>query len=126
MPGCAAGRLHSLGLRLPSSTGAEDPGTGGAPHSSIPQITAVAPNPLNPPATVWFDAGPSAKVSVVVYDVDGRRVRSMGLGEPGPGRQRAEWDGRDATGARMPSGVYSLRLLSDAGQSRPVKAILVR
>jgi flagellar basal-body rod modification protein FlgD len=45
-----------------------------------------------------------------VYDVSGRLVRSVDLGECPAGTHTATWDGNDADGHRVASGVYFLTL----------------
>jgi hypothetical protein len=122
----AGGGAHSLGVRRSTVTAVEAPGTSGTPPAGLLEIAVVVPNPFNPSATVWFDSERSVNVSLEVYVVGGRRVRTMPLGDLGPGRHWTEWDGRDASGAAMASGVYFLRLRSNAYQSPPMKAILVR
>lgn len=50
-----------------------------------------------------FDSGP---VSVRVYDLDGRELRTIFDGEHAQGTFTFTWDGRNATGAVVPSGLY--------------------
>lgn len=50
-----------------------------------------------------FNAGP---ISVRVYDLDGRPLRSLFDGEHAEGTFSFTWDGRTATGALVPSGLY--------------------
>jgi hypothetical protein len=89
--------------------------TGGEP----PQIDAPAktvlyrnrPNPFNPTTTISFDLAQSGHVSLKIYDVAGRLVRT-GLDKhmvAGRGHQWV-WDGMDSNGQRTSSGVYFYRL----------------
>jgi flagellar hook assembly protein FlgD len=56
-----------------------------------------------------------------VYDVGGRVVRTLASGPRDAGRYRAEWDGRDGTGARVAAGVYFVRLVAgDEAMTRKV------
>jgi hypothetical protein len=48
--------------------------------------------------------------TVSVYDLAGRRVRTLVEGEVTPGRHRLTWDGRDASGNRAAPGVYLAKL----------------
>jgi hypothetical protein len=48
----------------------------------------------------------SGHISVEVFDVQGRRVRTLLNGEFAAGRYTIHWDGRMDTGSRAPSGVY--------------------
>jgi flagellar hook assembly protein FlgD len=90
------------------------------------EIVGVSPNPFNPSARVWFDLQEASSVSLEIYDVSGRRVTTLHLGDFVAGRNNAVWDGRDARGAVVTSGVYFLRLRSAAGDSRAAKAVLLR
>jgi subtilisin family serine protease len=61
--------------------------------------------------TFWMRAGSvSGPASVLVYDTRGRRVCSLFEGPVLAGSQRLlSWDGRDASGASAPPGVYFVR-----------------
>ena len=47
---------------------------------------------------------------LAVFEVTGRRVRDLVRSTLGPGVHRAVWDGRDARGERLGSGIYFYRL----------------
>jgi flagellar hook capping protein FlgD/Big-like domain-containing protein len=85
----------------------------GTPPSGMQAI--VAPNPLNPDAVLSFTTQESAPVTVRVYDVTGRHVRTITEPATSPGRQSVLIDGRDGTGRRLSSGIYFFRI--EAGHS---------
>jgi hypothetical protein len=68
------------------------------------------PNPFNPSTTIAFHLPNSGPASLVVYDVRGRRVRTLVDGVLPAGPQSVEWDGRNNNGHRVASGVYMYRL----------------
>jgi hypothetical protein len=72
-----------------------------------------APNPFNPVTTIRYDipAG-GANVSLVIFDVAGRRVRTLVDSSPPVGRLSVTWDGRDDRGQGVASGVYFYRMLA--------------
>ncbi len=70
------------------------------------RLVGNAPNPFNPKTSVRFDVPREAHVSICVYDVTGRLVRVLEDGSLDAGRHETTWDGRDATGAEVGSGVY--------------------
>ena len=89
--------------------GASDvPGPG-----SIPKLTTLhanAPNPFNPRTTIAFDLADAGRVTVNIYGVDGRLVKSLVDGRFPPGRYTRVWDGTDRSGKSVASGVYLVRL----------------
>jgi hypothetical protein len=90
------------------------------------RLHAVVPNPFNPSTTIRFEVpGQGGHVSLAVFDVNGRRVRTLKDGWASGGPHTARWDGRDAQGRPAASGVYFCRLqVSGASESR--KMVLVR
>jgi hypothetical protein len=73
------------------------------------------PNPFNPTTKIAFTLAREGEVALRVYTVDGRTVKTIyqGLARMGPNEQT--WDGRDAGGRQMPTGVYLYRLVTDEG-----------
>jgi hypothetical protein len=69
------------------------------------------PNPFNPVTVIGFTVpGPAAApVTLRVYAVDGRRVRTLVSRQLDPGYHEVRWDGRGDSGALLGSGVYLYR-----------------
>jgi len=65
------------------------------------------------------------RTSIVVYDVMGRRVRSLIDREIMPGLTEVTWDGRDQAGAAVGTGMYFARMVA-VGTSQVVRVPLVR
>jgi len=86
-------------------------------HSLLAQN---APNPFNPVTAIRFDLARPGKVGVSIFDVAGRRVRGLLQADLEAGRGHSvEWNGRDDTGRRVPSGVYFCKLVAgDVTSSR--------
>ena len=82
--------------------------------SRVPEETALLPNypnPFNPETWIPYRLAESAEVTLSIYSLNGNRVRTLALGHQPAGfyesRSRAAyWDGRNATGERVASGVY--------------------
>ena len=73
------------------------------------------PNPFNPETWIPYQLSEDAPVSVSIYDTTGQLVRTLSLGFQSAGfynsRERAAyWDGRNALGERVASGVYFYQL----------------
>jgi hypothetical protein len=69
------------------------------------------PNPFNPSTQIQFATDHYAEIFVAVYDVLGREVSELAKGSYSPGVHSLTWDGKNASGVQMPSGVYYVRML---------------
>ncbi|MCD4828420.1 MAG: VWA domain-containing protein [Candidatus Cloacimonetes bacterium] len=88
---------------------------------SIPQFDAVAPgllqlsaenypNPFNPSTTISFNIPAEAPVTLEIYNVRGQHVRTL-VNETLPaGTHQAVWNGDDANGAPVASGIYFFKI----------------
>lgn len=68
------------------------------------------PNPFNSSTAIHFTIGTKAPVELTVYNEAGQEVVTLIRDELAPGRHIASWDGRDADGRAVGSGVYLYRL----------------
>jgi PKD repeat protein len=95
-------------------------GSGGALSASI------SPNPFNPEATVTFLTSREGRVTMALYDLRGRLVRTLLQDELLPaGYHDVRVDGRDSRGDRLASGVYYLRIRSsvDGEETKTVAVV---
>jgi flagellar hook assembly protein FlgD len=81
-------------------------------------MTQSSPNPaIAKEGTLIQFALPSARsVSLEVYDVTGRLVRTLVDGPLAAGSHAIQWDGRSKAGQLLPGGVYLYRIRSGADQ----------
>jgi len=89
---------------------------------------AVSPNPFNPAVAITFsipDGSDLSPVSLRIYDCRGQHVRTLVDAASVGGLHRAVWDGTDADGAPVASGVYFCRLCWD-GRSRTQRMVLLK
>ncbi len=94
----------------------------------VPKLFALyanAPNPFNPVTRILFDLPERQDVTLRVYDVRGRLVKTLLTGVQKAGRHEAAWRGTDESGRSAGSGVYFYRLESGE-QTATRKMILVR
>ena len=93
----------------------------GAPGGSI-ELAQSEPNPSHGTALIVYTlpAG-GAHATLVIYDLSGRRVRTLVDGAWAAGVQRARWDGLDDAGAPARAGVYFYRLT--AGRETAVRKL---
>ena len=88
-------------------------------------ITGVAPNPFNPATTIRFLLPREAAVTAEVWAVDGSRVATLLRNQTLPaGENELRWQGRNASGQRVASGVYLFRLTSALG-ARTTRLVLL-
>ena len=81
-------------------------------------LLANYPNPFNPETWIPYHLATSTDVRVNIYNAQGILVRSLTLGHQSAGyytsRSRsAYWDGRNALGERVASGIYFYQLQAD-------------
>ena len=83
------------------------------------------PNPFNPTTTISYSLPSRSRLTLDIFDVLGRRVRTLVDGLRPAGKYTAEWDGCDDDGRPVSSGVYLYRLT--AGQfAQTRKMVLVK
>ncbi len=70
------------------------------------------PNPFNPETQIHYQLPEAADVSLVVYNLLGQEVRVLVQERQDAGFCRVVWDGRDALGRSVSSGVYLTRMAS--------------
>jgi hypothetical protein len=81
------------------------------------------PNPFNPETQITFDLPDAAFAQLKVFDVLGREVITLVKAELPAGHHQITWDGRDASGLRVSSGVYFYQL--QAGSFRASRRMLL-
>jgi len=95
---------------------------------SPPPVTALQqnyPNPFNPSTSIAFTLAESGHATIEIFDVGGRRIRTLVSQTYGAGSHVAGWDGRDNSGRDVASGVYFYRLTA-GGASESRKMVLAR
>jgi hypothetical protein len=83
------------------------------PHIANDRLMQVFPNPFNPSATIRFELARVSNVRLDIFDVSGRRVRTLLDKNMGIGIHEIVWDGRNARQEPSPSGVYFIRIVTE-------------
>ena len=99
----------------------------GAPKQN--RLLQNYPNPFNPETWIPFQLSEDSPVSVAIYDTTGKLMRTLSLGYRSAGfyqnRERAAyWDGRNALGEPVASGVYFYQLVTPSFQQTKRMLIL--
>lgn len=87
------------------------------------RLVGVSPNPFNPSTRVDFSLASPGRVKLTIFDVAGRRVRTLLDEHRAAGHHDLEWNGRDDSGRRLASGVYFYRL--EAGDFRAADKLVM-
>ena len=72
------------------------------------------PNPFNSSTIIPFRLPTAGAVRLSVYDLTGQLVADLIDATMAAGSHQAEWDGRDALGRHVASGIYLIRLDAQA------------
>ncbi len=81
-----------------------------APPGSALALGPPLPNPSRGRVGLRFLLPAGGAVRLEVYDVSGRRVKTLVSRELGPGEHEAAWEGRDEAGRVVGAGLYFARL----------------
>ncbi len=92
---------------------------------SIFNLAQITPNPAQKTGVIEYQLPTGQKVSLNIYDVAGKLVRTLVDGAVEAGTHQVLWDGRDAKGTQVASGVYLYRLQGET-ESMTKKMIFVR
>jgi hypothetical protein len=101
---------------------------GGEPGIPARVMLSGYPNPARAEVNIRLGVpsnASGAKMSVEVFDVQGRRVKQVYSGNPDPGFHELHWDGTNTSGQRVSSGIYFLQVDSAGGKTGS-KVVLVR
>lgn len=114
---------QAKGLAFQGPTGIADP------PSQVPAIAVLEqnyPNPFNPVTTIEFSLPRASRITLHVFDIGGRTVRTLASGMMQAGEYHVEWDGRNAAGQRVASGIYFYQLQVDARKVATRRMILLK
>jgi FlgD Ig-like domain/IPT/TIG domain/Beta-propeller repeat len=78
------------------------------------ELHANRPNPFFGGTTIQYALTEPTQVHLAIYDIAGRRVRTLVNGVQGAVESRVTWDGRGENGVRVSAGVYFYRLEAGA------------
>lgn len=85
----------------------------------------ASPNPFNPATKIETSLKKAGHVSVRIYSIDGRLVKTLVDESATAGRHEVLWDGRDNSGNAVRSGVYFVKTTS-GGESAVFKLSLLK
>jgi hypothetical protein len=77
------------------------------------------PNPFNPSTTIRYTLPAELDVRLIVYNTLGQEVKTLIAARQDAGRHAIAWDGKDAFGREVATGLYIYRLM--AGENQTMK-----
>jgi hypothetical protein len=113
-----------------SITCASLPGSAGVPDGAEDQTVPIAlhqnrPNPFTPSTSIAFTLMRPGHVTLSVYNIQGRRIRTLVDEIRVEGDHAVSWNGKDEFGVDVAAGVYMCRLVYEEHEDTR-KMILVR
>ena len=75
-------------------------------------LSANYPNPFNPSTTINYSIANAGEVSIIVYDMMGRHVRTLVSDFATPGSYDIIWDARNDEGLSVSAGMYVYKMVS--------------
>ncbi len=96
--------------------------------TALPQTTEMFnayPNPFNPETTINYKLHKDSQVTIIVYDLLGRKVKTLIDEQQSAGSYQALWNGTDEGGAKAASGAYLVRMQT-AEVTQTQKVLLVK
>ncbi len=94
-------------------------GVAGEPTPQLietPELYQNYPNPFNPSTRIEFYLPYDTKLDVVIFDMLGRKVRTLETGTLPAGLNSTSWDGKNNYGKAVASGIYFYRLQITSGR----------
>jgi len=70
------------------------------------------PNPFNPTTTIGYDVASSGEVSIVIYDMMGREVRTLVSDHANPGSYAVVWNAKNNQGLEVSAGMYVYKMIA--------------
>ena len=78
-------------------------------------LFANYPNPFNPSTTISYALPKTSKINVDVFDITGRKVRTLFSGVQEEGMNYVEWNGQNDNNIQVSSGIYFYLIRSQFG-----------
>lgn len=119
----------NLNRKFAVAAGIQMDPAGAEPPAAVPTSSAITLSGANPFADVTrlsFTTAARGSVRLTIHDAAGRRIRSLVDGVLGAGEHAVTWDGTDASGERLPAGVYIAHLQMELGQESGLRLVLAR
>ncbi|HPN40749.1 MAG TPA: FlgD immunoglobulin-like domain containing protein [Candidatus Cloacimonadota bacterium] len=101
------------------------------PQPETPELVLPAgfntlyPNPFNPDLNIRFTVDQPGRTTIEIYNLRGQMLRRLMDSNLAKGSHKVMWDGRDAKGSLVSSGVYQL-VLRSGSQRFSTRAVMMK
>ena len=102
-----------------------EPTTAIGDETFVLRVLGASPNPFSPTTSVSFELPAAGRAELAIFSVDGRRVATLVDTRLSAGPHSIAWNGSDARGRSVGSGIYFARL-SFGGQVAHARMTLLR
>tara|TARA_X000001036_G_scaffold436220_1_gene478940 strand:+ start:273 stop:3695 length:3423 start_codon:yes stop_codon:yes gene_type:complete len=95
-------------------------------NATVPNVYALHqnyPNPFNPTTKISYDLPEASVVSLSIYDLMGREIRTMINSEQTAGFKNIQWNATDNLGKSVPAGMYIYTI--QAGEFRQTRKMVL-
>jgi len=72
------------------------------------------PNPFNPVTEISYQLGKRTRVILEIFNIQGRKIRTLVEERQSPGFHTVTWEGRDAAGQMVAGGVYFCQMRTES------------
>ncbi len=114
-----------IGIDFPGVGIGDQPGDG----HSIPKAFALGqnyPNPFNPSTSISYQLAERSEVTLKIHNVRGQLVRELVSGVRDAGTHTVQWNGIDASGQTVSSGIYLYVLETDKDYRSTRKMVVLK
>jgi hypothetical protein len=111
--------VNEFGIDNPTSVGEENI------IPTVFEVSPVYPNPFNPTTTIKFGLPEASFISIKVYDMLGREVKTLLNEEKNAGSYSIQWHGDNDANQKVASGNYLLRVVAGSNV-KSLKMILLK
>jgi hypothetical protein len=89
------------------------------------ELLSNYPNPFNPSTTIKYSLAREGQVTIDIFNIRGQKINTLVNGVMSAGLHTVQWNGDDADGKSVSSGIYFYRM-NNEGTSSVKKMILMK
>jgi hypothetical protein len=89
-------------------------------------LQPISPNPFNDTTAISYELSADGKVTLTIYDLIGRGIKTLVDEEKPAGIHTIDWDGTNTNGNIVKSGIYFCHISTTSGSSDSKKMIFLK